>query len=502
MPRSASTSLAAALAALATTATPALARRSDEGPLLSFGGDPVRVEVPLRATAAATHVGHVDTDAAATTPETDVFLETRLRLGVDLHVGDFLDVFSEADIAAGRLAGEPDLDVRRPPHRSVRWFDLRKLYVEANTGFALIRGGHQTSHWGMGLVANDGDRGYGFGTMRFGWPQRGDIVERLLIATRPLAPLSESLRPFVAAIGGDYVYRDDNASIFDGDQALQAVLSLAWSPDSERSVGFYGVMRFQEDGDGDRLDVAALDLAGRWPFELGPGSLVVAAEAALIVGKATVAATTDVPEHHVRQLGITARVGYLGETFGALVDGGWMSGDQNPYDDRLEGFRADPDFQVGLLLFKEALGWQSARASYRAADPDLVGLPSHGSERISTLGGVAGAAWVFPKLRYRPLDWLELFGGPLLAWSTVELTDPFNTRVAGGVNRNFLGGNGGRFLGTEVDLGVGFNYQLGPVALSASLQGGVFVPGDALKHADGEVLDALGGALLLVDVKL
>src|SRR5207237_9118446 len=101
---------------------------------------------------------------------------------------------------------------------------VRQLWTELKTPVAVIRVGHMLSKWGLGLVANDGA-----GTPDWGAHYFGDIVERGLIATRPLSPLSERLAPLVVVLGGDVVYKDQTADLTRGDGAFQAVGSLVWA---------------------------------------------------------------------------------------------------------------------------------------------------------------------------------------------------------------------------------------------------------------------------------
>ena len=47
--------------------------------------------------------------------------------------------------------------------------------------------------------------------------------------------------------------------------------------------------------------------------------------------------------------------------------------------------------RMGLILFDEVLGHQTARAGIRAADPALVGVPPEGADLIGTRGAITGA---------------------------------------------------------------------------------------------------------------
>ena len=85
--------------------------------------------------------------------------------------------------------------------------------------------------------------------------------------------------------------------------------------------------------------------------------------------------------------------------------------------------------------------------------------------------------------------WLDAYGGPLFAFSTAKLTDPFNSRLAGGTARNFLGGTPGLYMGTELDVGVQARWQITKAVLfKATAEGGLFVPGDAFTMSNGGVL--------------
>jgi hypothetical protein len=98
----------------------------------------------------------------------------------------------------------------------------------------------------------------------------------------------------------------------------------------------------------------------------------------------------------------------------------------------------------------------------------------------------------------RPADGLEIYGGPLLAWSAAPLVDPLNTRVGGGVPHNALGGVPGNLLGVELDLGVRFRMLLHGSELTVGIEGAGLVPGDAFEDVDGNGMGAvLGGRALL-----
>ena len=148
---------------------------------------------------------------------------------------------------------------------------------------------------------------------------------------------------------------------------------------------------------------------------------------------------------------------------------------------------------MGLLLYRHVLGAQTARGQFTAADPALVGVPSAGSERIPTQGSPTNTFAVFPRLRLRPIDGLEAYGGPLVAFSAVPLLDPFNSRLGGGPARNALDGEPSNYLGLEWDAGVRYRANMHGSELTVGAEGGVLFPGGALVRADGTDLGTVLG---------
>ena len=80
----------------------------------------------------------------------------------------------------------------------------RYLYLEYNSPIGLFRVGQQGSHWGMGILANDGDH-----PTLFGDYQRGALVERVLFATTPMGKGT----PLTIALAGDLVFEDNTADL-------------------------------------------------------------------------------------------------------------------------------------------------------------------------------------------------------------------------------------------------------------------------------------------------
>ena len=448
------------------------------------------------------------------------FLTHWLRLTPTLQITDKLTLVGQADLA-GLLVGDTAHDTwaDRTPRDSYDGYtnlQPRWLYLDWRTPVGLLRVGQQPSHWGMGLVANDGDHPSLFGDYRY-----GNIVEQVLFATKPLGEQS----PFVVALAGNLVYRDNVAILANGDHAWQGVLAAFYEQGPDM-LGLYGVYRHQSRdqssqnvGYTTQLDVGVVDIAGHFarPIALPDDTAYVfgSFEAAVEVGSTNEERTIYQPESgsqtHLRAYGGAAAAGVVmaiqgtaddagakkGERpdlwggFVGQVEVGYASGDANPYDDTEKRFVFDPNHKVGLLLFDEIMRWQTARAAVAAQDPNLSNgsRPPPGVNLLPTSGGVYGAQYVYPTAVYRPMRSLDLKMGAVIAQTTADVADPYRL-AAQGAYVNYQGGSALRHdLGVELDGGVEWRVPLGDVMkLQLGTQAGVLFPGGALADASGATL--------------
>jgi len=121
-----------------------------------------------------------------------------LRLDPRLVVQDKLQLVSQLDLLTGMVLGQTTHGVSADdtPRNDVNGFkniQLRWLYAEAKLPIGVVRVGQQPNHWGLGILANDGNHPTLFGDYRY-----GDLVERVGFATRPGGRNSN----LVAAIAG------------------------------------------------------------------------------------------------------------------------------------------------------------------------------------------------------------------------------------------------------------------------------------------------------------
>lgn len=436
-------------------------------------------------------------------------LLTRIRINPELRVGPF-GLVVEADAATGASWGVPEVAREQDPDSPVRGllihqmpyprfaglepYGVRKLYLEYAWKTGAFRVGQQTSQWGLGLLAHDGSRDAEPG--HFGQSFFGTLTYRALLLAHPFQ--TGPWRAVETAVAADLVVRDGQAEFVNGDRAFQAVLAVRYAPDPAHWVGVYGVYRNQRNQrvtDGAHAtDAFVLDVAGRWEFlRREDRAFKVGFEFVGVGGSTTEGRTANAATLALSQFGFAATATYRVREFSVLLDTGYASGDRNSNDGRLESFRFDRDYKVGLVLFEQVLGYQSARGAARVADPALGGTPPEATSHLATGGAVSQAWYLFPKVNFAVAEWFDVYGGPLFAFSTAPLNDPYESLLAGGAARNSLGGAPGSFLGTELDLGAQARFHPAPeVLISVTAEAGVLLPGDAFRLPDSSLMAPVG----------
>ncbi len=438
------------------------------------------------------------------------FVSHWLRVTPRLQIRDTLELVGQLDVVTGVLFGDlahgTSADATpRDEYNGFSNIQARWLYAQYRLPFGLVRVGQQPNHWGMGILANDGDHPMLFGDYRY-----GAISERVLFATKPGGADSD----FTVALAGDLVYRDQFARLTRDQQAYQGVLAAFWERGYNK-LGIFSTLRHQtndrQSGTDlfpytDTIDALAVDLNGRIATQV-PGQdafLFAEVEAAYIAGSTNLLRTADQAldssKTSIRSYGGAAVVGiahrsfatgvwkdtegadreidakttslhYLGRPsskgvpYGDLVaqvELGYASGDADPYDGTEHRFTFDPNHKVGLLLFDEILRFQTARSATAAVDPLLTNgnRPTPGVDLLPSNGGVFGAQYVNPTFIYRPRHFIDLKGGMVIAQATTEIVDPYRLATQGSYV-NYRGGDR-----RKKDLGVEFDAASRPASPS------------------------------------
>jgi len=441
------------------------------------------------------------------TPLTVAPLMTRVRVTPELHLGNF-GLIAEADTAMGAIVGIPPASLvgTRVPYPSIVALDLRKLYLEYKWATGAFRVGQQTSNWGLGLLANDGGKDPEAGD--FGQQEFGNLTYRGLVGVRPFFSLGGDWRAIETSFAADLIVRDNLADFSQGDRAFQGVIALRYVKDDQNNVGVYAVYRNQRNihsVDGGRAtDVFVVDVAARWELLKRHNRVLnFGFEAVTINGTTTQARNENAELLGAHQFGAAAKLNYRVRHTTFMFDWGFASGDQNPSDDQVQNFRFDRDFKVGLILFDQVMAYQSARSATRASDPQLTGRPAEGVELLGTASSITGAWYLFPRIKHAVSDTFDLYGGPLFAFSTAALTDPFNTRIAGGTSVNPFGVKAGGYLGTEIDIGIQKRFKpVEELMLSVTGEGGMFLAGAAYRLPMGGVMAPIGFGRVRVTLAL
>ncbi len=432
----------------------------------------------------------------------DPTLSSRLRAHLDARVaspGDrwVLDAALGFDVVDGTVLGRTLATLGdKLPDQRLETMIPQDAWIGVHYGKTVgIKAGLMTSHWGMGLVANDG--GAGRTVDRNDWfslGRSGDRVARVQVYAMPFAEDKDSpLRGWLVSASADSVIDDDTLTGAN-QKANQYSFATKLYLDKQRWAGFYGAYRDQHQDDGKTLKVGVLDGALDFDYrDAARNGMRLEAECAWITGDTTLSPTPDHPTHDIAQLGAMGRLSWAGVMPGMTLqlDGGYFSGDDNLDDGKLTAFHADRNVRQGLVLFERVLAWQTGRSRLQASNPNLVGKPAEDLDRLASDGSIFNAATIFPKIGYRVTDHIEIYGGALFAFSPSRVYDPYNTRVyGGGYPRNYLNGDSGnsRVLGTEFDVGVRGQMHLpGPwrSMVQLALEYGVLLPGAAIQGPDG-----------------
>jgi hypothetical protein len=430
--------------------------------------------------------------------------QARLGLNIDTRKKYFPFIFSahyEQDFISGFFrGGESEADaIALPLEQNPEYNAIRKAYARLTLGpFLTVSAGRMTSHWGLGLLANDGAHGWQPKSAYFGDPRGGDRVNRVLLATGPW-----TRKKIIFSMAYDKVASDD--ILLNEDQAEQIILAAIYGYKKTTQIGAYVVQRTQDipqtiEGINRQKEtkVNVYDIYAKTRWRL-PNDLKLYAEfeGVVIDGTTTLAPSPEFPKNDVVQLALATKLKLEGSRAGLVLDMIYASGDQNFDDGSQNGFKADPNYELGLLLFRHVIASHTGRAPITASDPNLVGRPSEDLDRFPSRGSVTNTIAVFPRAWARLTDGLEVYGGPLVAWGDVPLADPRNTRFNGGYPINLLGGQGGTYLGTELDLGLRFLMDLGGVArVNIGFEGAVFLPGNAFKSSGESMAQMYGGRLM------
>lgn len=351
--------------------------------------------------------------------------------------------------------------------RTIPSIAMTRAWLEVTTPIGEVRAGRMASHWGLGLLANDGN---GFDDT-FGENRFGNTFDRVLYATRPLAILQTILGKkdtefplyLVAAVdrlvtqpvqrfygfrctsglregvdagydprcdrSGDgftdvtHDYAEDRDPErrgqtwwADQDQSVaESVFAAIYRgedlkilSDSDRvTVGAYLITRWQNATDS-KVYVPDLwidaDIDG-WVGQFEGLHITGRSRGLVLPGAYDPTGELDDPLYKdVSIWGYVGRVGRRTSDWEVIFEHGFASGDSNVADRRFTGRALEPDHNVGLILYDQILARITASAW------------SDGARPLWSRGGVVNSRYIFPHARYSPLEGVDLVGAFLMAW--------------------------------------------------------------------------------------
>jgi len=377
--------------------------------------------------------------------------------------------------------------------------EVRRLFGDVLTPIGLIRIGRQAFTEGASVAVNDGDGRKN----RFGVANKGNSVDRILFATKPLEAFKpKDLRDPSEQKGLFFVLAYDQLVIDEpqllGFQLHDAIIAAQYKQPKLglfRDVEVRGYYTHRWDG---HFGTAVEAVGGRAVARIGNWFGGVDAVGVLghteEVSDAFHLITNDpAVSQSIRQLGGRAVIRYDRPKWTAYLEGDYASGTS---DTSLKGpltqFHFAEDTNVGLLLFKQVLAYQTAReAAAATALLNNLHAPTIPVESIATKGALTDAIVIFPQFDYKPIKSILLRGGVMFSWAPAGVFDPIATaerRSSGQYQHivvNYNGGPPGNYYGTELDARAQWRYL---DHFAFDLEGALLFPGSALQDEDGHAV--------------
>lgn len=379
---------------------------------------------------------------------------------------------------------------------STSYLTVRKLYGEVYLPFGVLRIGRQPGNLGTGVQTADGEGR----PNRFGVSHTGNVVDRVLFATKPL----EAFKPkdqrstsandgLIFAFGYDRWVSDDPQHLASAVNQWDTALRFAapkWPLGHHLLLAAYHAYRWDGEFSSKIHSFGARAMSGFGPVSFGVEVASNLGSTREIASSYHVITNDPIVDQTVRQLGARAVLRYDHKYFSVYLEGDFASGDDDPQARTpLTQFTFAEDSNVGLLMFEHILAFQTARAAAAGVETlRRLGAPSLPAEAVSSRGSFTNAVAVFPQIDVRPLPGLLLRGGVLAAWAPSRVVDPVaSLQRRDGLTIeddlvNFAGGKPGRYYGTEIDGRIQYRF-LDHFLLD--LEGAILFPGDALENRDG-----------------
>jgi hypothetical protein len=475
-------------------------------------------------------------DLQASTDQNLQIVEQRLRLDATVDYDDKVHIVTSADLLSGVLWGDNGTLGGSPeptsgaavttdnPNLSTACITLkqgapvteassyhyglcsadpvfiRHAYGDVMTPVGLLRIGRQAMTDGASIAVNDGEGRKN----RFGVADIGNSADRILFATKPLEAWKRPSRRDLTLDKGLFVilaydrlvtndpmqYQDDLHNVIAAIRYRAPRLGAARDFEAQTFYAYRFSTEYttQVSAIGGRLAARVGDFTFGGETTGVFGSTTEVSEALSVINDDPITAQT------VRAIGARGVARWDKKLVSLYFETDYASGNGNPNPGApLTQFRFAEDTNVGLLMFKEALAYQSARAAAAGvATLQQLGAKDFPVQAISTNGSFTNAFALFPQVDVHPVKNLLLRGGFLVAWAPAPVVDPIaslehnpaSPHFHNGIV-NYVGGAPDRFYGTELDGRI--QYKLWD-HFAADLEGAVLFPGSALQDANGDAV--------------
>lgn len=362
-------------------------------------------------------------------------------------------------------------------------FEVKRAWTRFSTPVGTMIVGRVESHWGMGLVANDGN---GFKNT-WGEAHAGTSFDRVMFATKPISVFSAITGkgngdiPLFFAVGVDRLsedpltqyygydcdpedpnddprcaedddhgstdertvdYRRDNWWTEHDDDVWEMAYILIYKGEAvpiggvgtDLTAGALALNRRQPETDS---NVWILDghvkFQRKWMYLESEGYMITGSSRAIVLPGGP---AEDPLYKEVGIYGGVVRGGYNTEDLSLILETGWASGDDDVADPSFTGRPMNRDYNVGLILYDQVIE-RVTRYSWG----DVDGLYSN--------GGVYNSMYVFPSVRYQLIPGWNLHA----AFLAVQPHKPDGARIA------FDDDSDARLLGWEVDAALKIDFQ-------------------------------------------
>jgi hypothetical protein len=374
---------------------------------------------------------------------------------------------------------------------------IRRLYGDVVTPIGLFRIGRQAFTEGASIAVNDGDGRKN----RFGFARKGNSADRILFATKPLEafkPPSDrdatETKGLFLILAYDRLVTGDPMKFTDDLQNY--ITAVRWLEPRHRlgtdaELRVFHAYRWSGANDTAVNAVGARAMATFGEVTAGVEGTVVAGSTREISEAFRVITNDPSVSQAIRQVGGRGVVRWDRPLFSGYLELDYASGDSDPATRTpLTQFRFAEDTNVGLLMFKHVLAYQTARAAASGVEVlRSLGAPSYPLDAIDTHGSFTNAFAIFPQFDVHPVPTVLLRGGVLMAWAPASVIDPITSlQHKDGIRAvdqyvNFAGGKPNRYYGTELDGRVQWRFMDHFVA---DLEGAILFPGSALEDANGD----------------